>query len=66
MATATRGRFESMSAAERIKAATEGMSISAYANNRTKPIPQVRAREVERFSSKALSEFDRKGRLEPA
>lgn len=66
MKTTYRVSFASMSAAERIKAATEGMSISAYANNRTKPIPHPRAREVERFSSKALSEFDRKGKLELA
>lgn len=66
MKTTQRVGFASMSAAERIKAATEGMSISAYANNRTKPIPTVRAKEVERFSRKALSDFDRKGKLQPA
>lgn len=63
---ATRRVFVSLSTTERIKKATEGMSISHYATGKSQPVSKGRGKEIEKISSKVLSDFDRRQKLQPA
>lgn len=66
MTTVRRVRFETLPLEERIKIATQGMSISTYANGKYAPLSAARTQEVERISRKALSEFNRSRKPQPA
>lgn len=66
MATVPRGRFESLSLDERIKIATQGMSISTYANGTSRQLSPTRAREVERISTEVFRSFNLKKKAQAA
>ena len=58
--------FAEMTPEQRIKVATKGLSISDFANGRSKPISPKQSEEVERIAIKTFVEFSRNSKLEPA
>ncbi|WP_156507145.1 hypothetical protein [Comamonas thiooxydans] len=58
MGDVRRASFESLPLEERLKIATHGLSISAYANGNYAPVSSKQAENVERVARKSMSEFN--------